>query len=213
MLVPAFCRALTPTSSTDKEANFANRHIWDLPPLFRVSLNKVRHLYQLGLDFAADTVTTIRLHMLDQSCTRCQQASTKMQLTPCHRMILAFCSTKLSVLFLYRRLLSRTSGAVFQWANNTTIALVCIYSFSFLFALIFVCTPISAFWERYSVRPPYTRPYRCLNNEAISHFAFSVINVVFDCVITVLPIYFLRRLSMARAQKWALCALFGVGFT
>ncbi len=132
-------------------------------------------------------------------------------LTPIIRTMFSMGATKVSILLFYRRVLSRTSGKRFHWINNATIGAILIYSVTCFFQLIFKCYPVQAFWLRYSRNPPYTASYRCAN-EGAGMISYSAISAVSDFWIAVLPLFFLRRMQMPQRQKWALAALFGLGF-
>lgn len=115
------------------------------------------------------------------------------------------------MLLFYNRVLARTAGKLFRWINYGTLAFVVLSSVAFFIVVIFQCNPIEAYWLQYRRDPPYTTPKRCVHEGAYMT-AYSACNLLLDFWITALPLFFLRRLQMPARQKWALTALFGVGF-
>ncbi len=121
------------------------------------------------------------------------------------------CVTKVSILLFYRRVLSRTSGKLFHWVNNGSLAFVILYSTILFFQAAFLCRPVQAFWLRYSRNPPYTVSFKCAN-EGAAMISYATINAVSDFWIAAIPLFFLQRIQMPQRQKWALAGLFGLGF-
>lgn len=73
------------------------------------------------------------------------------------------------------------------------------------FELIFVYSPIKAYWD---VSPTY--PYKCLNDGAIV-FAASVINIFTDFLVTALPMPLIWSLKLPARQRLAVISIFGLG--
>ncbi len=118
---------------------------------------------------------------------------------------------KSSMLLFYNRVLAGTSGRAFRYVIFSTLAFVVMYSIACFMVQIFNCSPVDSYWLRYSRNPPYTREYKCLSEEG-GMVQYGVINVITDIWITLLPLFFIRRIQMPRRQRWALAALFGLGF-
>lgn len=66
-----------------------------------------------------------------------------------------------------------------------------------------ICRPIAKNWDP-------TAAGHCGNRMA-GYTAVSVVNVVIDCLMLVLPLPMVFRLQVKPGYKWALCGIFGIG--
>ncbi|PKY00324.1 hypothetical protein P168DRAFT_76489 [Aspergillus campestris IBT 28561] len=88
---------------------------------------------------------------------------------------------------------------------DITLGLIVAYYIAILFVKTFLCSPISAYWTM------LTRPGgRCLNRSAVI-IADSLISVISDIAILVLPIIFTWSLHMSLKSKVKVVALLGLG--
>jgi hypothetical protein len=72
-----------------------------------------------------------------------------------------------------------------------------------LASAIFLCVPVSKFWNP-------SQPGACMNKEAI-WFSNAAVHILTDIVILILPIPVLNSLHLPRRQKYALMVVFAVG--
>lgn len=120
---------------------------------------------------------------------------------------------KLSILFFYRRLSSRTVSPAFRWTMRITIFAIGAYSVAFMIVPIFMCRPISAFWDQVDVSkvaPGYK--YTCIN-EGMDVVAHGIVSTVQDLVVAILPTLLCWNLQIPRRQKIALYVIFALGYT
>ncbi|KAH6638805.1 hypothetical protein C7974DRAFT_304363 [Boeremia exigua] len=72
-----------------------------------------------------------------------------------------------------------------------------------VFGVIFLCNPIKTYWD-------VQADGKCMNAE--KHFwSTSIIGIVIDWAIWVLPMPIVGKLKLPRRQKWALWVVFGLG--
>lgn len=72
-----------------------------------------------------------------------------------------------------------------------------------VFGIIFLCKPISTYWD-------VKMDGKCMNAE--HHFwSTSIVGIVIDWAIWVLPMPIVRQLNLPRRQKWGLWVVFGLG--
>ena len=124
----------------------------------------------------------------------------------------AMCLTKVSILLLYRRIASRTSRRM-VWTIYILIALFVAFALMVALGLTFGCRPFNSYWL--SVNPIWRQlhqgEYTCWDEGAFT-VALSVVNMMQDLVVYVLPMPTIYRLKISRREKIALVAIFGVGF-
>jgi hypothetical protein len=107
--------------------------------------------------------------------------------------------TKGSILLQYRRVFTTKSFQIWNWI---TMAVVVIYTIWTVFASVFACIPVRAFWTREEAS--------CLNQYAM-WFTNAAINIATDFAIIILPIPVIRSLNLGRRQRIGLIAIFAVG--
>lgn len=73
---------------------------------------------------------------------------------------------------------------------------------------IFQCQPVNAFWMRYDLT---TDKFRCPVNVNQFFDGNSIPNIITDAAILVLPLPYVWRLQLPRAQKLALSSVFALG--
>lgn len=74
---------------------------------------------------------------------------------------------------------------------------------------IFQCQPVSDFWDRFS--PAAKGPFHCGVNVNQFFDGNSIPNIITDAAILVLPIPFIWKLQLPKAQKLALTSIFILG--
>ncbi|KAL1649610.1 hypothetical protein SLS58_001667 [Diplodia intermedia] len=118
---------------------------------------------------------------------------------------------KISILMFYRRLSEGSVTRSWVWTVRVFIAFVILYGIVFTLMLFVDCRPMHAFWYRMDPAWAATNDHTCID-EGADFIASAVISVVTDAAVCILPLLVVRRLQMPRKQKWALGALFAVGF-
>lgn len=115
----------------------------------------------------------------------------------------SFPLSKLSVLLFYRRIFV---GEQFQRTVAIIAAVFGAFWIAQIFAIVFVCKPISFFWDQV-VDPTGGK---CVNIEYL-YYSVNVINILIDCVLLTLPISRVWKLQMPKKQKIAICGIFMLG--
>ncbi|KZM26421.1 hypothetical protein ST47_g2445 [Ascochyta rabiei] len=134
---------------------------------------------------------------------------------------------KMSVLLFYRRLGSRAVSPAFRWTLRITITIIGIYTRKqtlpeeptiqvqadvnvkvvFISITMFICTPISAFWNQINMKLLLKGyKYKCANEGA-------EIVANGDVVVASLPALLCWNLQMRKRQKIALYSVFAVSYT
>ncbi|KAJ4342328.1 hypothetical protein N0V95_006978 [Ascochyta clinopodiicola] len=120
---------------------------------------------------------------------------------------------KLSILLFYRRLSSRAVSPAFRWTMRITILAIGAYSIIFIFIPIFMCHPISAFWDQMDlVKVAKGYQYKCVN-EGADVVAHGIISTLQDLVVAFLPTVLCWNLQMPIRQKIALYSIFALGYS
>jgi rhodopsin domain-containing protein len=122
---------------------------------------------------------------------------------------------KISILLFYRRLAEGSISKTFQWTIKACILFVTLATIIIAFCSIFVCRPVSAYWNMmdftWALSHVRGRDYYCFN-EGLQLLIENAIFIVQDIVTYVLPITLFWKLQMPFRQKLALAVLFGLGF-
>lgn len=127
------------------------------------------------------------------------------------RFVLSTSCSKLSILILYRRVISGVVNYTFIGLVNCAIALLVLYAVVFTFLMVFQCRPASAFWLQYSFPQPYTDKFSCID-ASIVPLANACVSVVTDFMAAILPMFLFRQLHIPKREKLGLGIVFGVGF-
>ncbi|KIX10632.1 uncharacterized protein Z518_01716 [Rhinocladiella mackenziei CBS 650.93] len=117
---------------------------------------------------------------------------------------------KISVLLFYRRLSVKFSRA-FLIATWIGIVYNILYWLGFGLALLLMCNPIYAYWTSFDPEWAASHSYRC-QEEGIAIPASAGFSVLGDLYSTLLPVLLIYNLGLPRRQKFALYALFALGF-
>ncbi|TRX89767.1 hypothetical protein FHL15_009357 [Xylaria flabelliformis] len=94
---------------------------------------------------------------------------------------------------------ARTVKSVFWWIIQAVIWLNVLYSVSLILVLTLQCVPYHLPWGS-----------SCINQYLVLVLA-SVINIISDIAVLVIPIAFIIRLRTTKRRKWAIWALFAFG--
>lgn len=113
---------------------------------------------------------------------------------------IAFC--KLSILCFYWRVFQYTS---IRYAIIILLIAVSIWITIRTFMVIFHCVPIRAYWDE-SIQGA-----KCPFNEANFFFATILIHTTMDCVILILPVIEVMKMTLPLSQKLAVVGLFTSG--
>ncbi|KAF5642511.1 uncharacterized protein FTJAE_3668 [Fusarium tjaetaba] len=113
---------------------------------------------------------------------------------------IAFC--KLSILCFYWRVFQYTS---IRYAIIILLVAVSIWITIRTFMVIFHCVPIRAYWDK-SIQGA-----KCPFNEANFFFATILIHTTMDCVILILPVIEVMKMTLPLSQKLAVVGLFTSG--
>lgn len=84
------------------------------------------------------------------------------------------------------------------------------YGLTFIIVLIFTCSPVEAYWFRFSVPWLRTHKYQC-HDEVATLVVIIVISTVQDFIACILPMFVVRKLRLPPRQKIALAGIFLVG--
>ncbi|KAI0453349.1 hypothetical protein F5B21DRAFT_479763 [Xylaria acuta] len=108
---------------------------------------------------------------------------------------------RLSILLFYIRIFFPigTAKSVFWWIIQAVIWINVLYSVSLILVLTLQCVPYHLPWGS-----------SCVNQYLVLVLA-SVINIISDIAVLVLPIAFIIRLRTTKRKKWAIWALFAFG--
>ncbi|ROV90416.1 hypothetical protein VSDG_08426 [Cytospora chrysosperma] len=108
---------------------------------------------------------------------------------------------KLSILLLYIRLFfpKGVSRSLFWWVIQAVVWLNFLYTVGLILAIALQCVP-------------YHKPYgTTCENQYMVLISASIINIISDLLVLVIPMASLWRLNMSRKRKWAVWALFAFG--
>jgi hypothetical protein len=118
----------------------------------------------------------------------------------------SLCSTKVSVVLFFRRLIDHSHA---KWMNRAiwaSIIFTVAYFLSFLLVLIFACKPVDAAWK--SLNISWGDNYTCLDRSQLDPLngVFSIFSDVYSMAI---PTVIVTRLSVPLSRKIVLYAVFG----
>ncbi|RBR25623.1 uncharacterized protein FIESC28_01586 [Fusarium coffeatum] len=113
---------------------------------------------------------------------------------------IAFC--KLAILFFYWRVFQYTS---IRYAIVGLLVAVSIWITIRTFMVIFQCVPVQAYWDKSITNP------RCPFNEANFFFATILVHTTMDCIILILPVIEVMKMTLPLSQKLAVVGLFTSG--
>lgn len=92
----------------------------------------------------------------------------------------------------------------FRFVVYTVMGLTIAYWLSTIIRMFFLCSPLAYTWDR-------TIPGGSCVNLSAAYLSVSIINLLLDVMVIVLPMPMLWRLQMRTAKKIALTAIFGIG--
>jgi hypothetical protein len=120
--------------------------------------------------------------------------------------------TKVSILLFVNQMMRRnlaTPVATILWA---TVAFVVLSTITFEISLFAECRPFSAFWMQVDIGYAYGgAKWRCVN-EGAKLLSAGVISTVQDFLVTTLPLILIWDLQMAQKKRFAIIAVFAVGY-
>lgn len=116
--------------------------------------------------------------------------------------------TKTSTLLLYIRIFHAETGEQKRFRKICwgVILIVFLTSFFLIIFAIIMCEPVSYFWTRV-IRP---EDGRCKDHRPYL-YANTIISIVTDMVVVVLPMRQILELQMSRKKKGTVLGLFGLG--
>ncbi|OHE96937.1 hypothetical protein CORC01_07722 [Colletotrichum orchidophilum] len=119
-------------------------------------------------------------------------------------------TVKWSTLALYWRIFNtRKSIRYYIW---TTAGTILAWFVVVIFVLIFQCHPVHAFWARYDTEHPLTSDqYTCGVDVKMFFMGNSILNIITDALLVLLPIPYVWKLQLHTAQKLALAGVFALG--
>jgi hypothetical protein len=119
---------------------------------------------------------------------------------------MASCFVRFSVICLYYRLIkSCAAPRHYFWIMHVTTICNIIIFFFYLFAGIFPCIPIHAYWEW----PPMQA--KC-DDDGVSMEAAGVLNTIAEAVLATLPILALPHFKIDKKQRWSIITILSLGF-
>lgn len=107
---------------------------------------------------------------------------------------------KVSILLFYLRVFPVPRIQILTWIF---IAFIILHGISFVFSILFQCTPPALLWN------PRLHGH-CIQIEAIG-VSGAIFSIVEDIAILLLPIPCLRKLNVGRGKKISLISMFSVG--
>ncbi|KAL4990563.1 hypothetical protein BDW68DRAFT_174800 [Aspergillus falconensis] len=110
---------------------------------------------------------------------------------------------KWSMLMLYLRLFPNRGLRI---AVFITLTCTLLWGAGAFFVLLFSCRPISHYWNSWDGE----HKGRCLSHNAIL-LAHSIVNIILDVTITVIPMPIVLKLHMPLGKRLAVLVMFGVG--
>ncbi|UNI15412.1 hypothetical protein JDV02_001947 [Purpureocillium takamizusanense] len=105
---------------------------------------------------------------------------------------------KLSLVFLYARLFPSPRFRTLLWLTGVIVA---VWGVASMFISVFACDPIEAFW---------TRQGKCMRLRTFG-IAYSIINIITDFAVWLMPIPAMWRVQLPLGQKIALSVIFLLG--
>lgn len=107
---------------------------------------------------------------------------------------------KLSILCFYRRIFTTPA---FRLASSVMLGLSVAWFIAIEIASICTCIPIDHFWD-------LAKPGKCINYNNF-FLSYSIIEIVIDLIILVMPLPSIWSLQLSRRNKWVVTAIFSVG--
>ncbi|KAK1711435.1 hypothetical protein BDP67DRAFT_405879 [Colletotrichum lupini] len=119
-------------------------------------------------------------------------------------------TVKWSTLALYWRIFNaRKSIRYYIWA---LAGIVLAWFIAVILVTIFQCLPVHAFWARYdTVNPLSSDQYTCGVDVKMFFKGNSIPNIITDALVVLLPIPYVWKLQLHKAQKFALAGIFALG--
>lgn len=109
---------------------------------------------------------------------------------------------KTSVLLLYRRIFVTSTFGRF----TVVVGTLCIaWLFASTFALVFLCSPMSAAWD-----PKLIFSSKCRDVQAM-YYGVSISNMLLDVIILCMPMPVIWGLPLSRSKKLGCCGVFCLG--
>jgi hypothetical protein len=129
--------------------------------------------------------------------------------------LISMCTTKLSVLLFYRRMVKNVYSR--KWLYILWAAITCNVSAGIATFIVYmvICRPLRAYWLAYQYLPiPYSEPYTCIPEGESLTLSSGVISVITDIYAVAIPYLMLRQyqLDVAPRQKIALNIIFALGW-
>ncbi|KAF2827916.1 hypothetical protein CC86DRAFT_289662 [Ophiobolus disseminans] len=118
--------------------------------------------------------------------------------------------TKLSILTFYRRITSSVISRPLLITIWASIIFVGAYGIASILALIFTCSPVEAYWYRFTTSWLRTHDYRCVD-EVVYLVAVISISTAQDFIACMLPMFVVHKLRLPLRQKLGLAAIFLLG--
>ncbi|CAF3494357.1 unnamed protein product [Fusarium graminearum] len=152
------------------------------------------HSFKLGLSLSTISDPDEARHIQDRS---------RLLLWICELLYassIAVC--KLSILCFYWRVFQHTS---IRYAIIGLLVAVSIWITIRTFMVIFHCVPVQAYWNK------DIQGARCPFNEANFFFATILVHTTMDCIILILPVIEVMKMTLPLSQKLAVVGLFTSG--
>jgi len=116
--------------------------------------------------------------------------------------------TKISVLLFFRRLVEGSYGQELRICIWAAIGFTIAYFFSFMFFLIFACSPVEASWK--SLNIGWGVDYHCVDRKSVDPLV-GALSVFSDLYTMVIPVYIVGRLKLPMSRKIMLYVIFCCG--
>ena len=115
-------------------------------------------------------------------------------------------ATKIAVILLYLRIWTAESiTKAFRLSCWIGIGVIALTALAFDFAFIFQCSPVSHFWNYVTGGSG-----SCIEVFPML-YAFGALDIIYDVIVFLLPIYSLLKLNIATHKKLGVCTVFFIG--
>ncbi|KAL8942327.1 MAG: hypothetical protein Q9211_001444 [Gyalolechia sp. 1 TL-2023] len=118
---------------------------------------------------------------------------------------LIMCSTKFSLLAFYWRIFKQSKIRI---PIYVLVAVVSCWGIAGILVILLQCQPVSEYWNRFAVTD--SAPH-CGVNITQFFYGVAIPNILTDAALLVLPMPFIWKLHLPRAQKLALTSIFILG--
>jgi len=118
--------------------------------------------------------------------------------------------TKISIFTFYRRITTSVINRKFIIAVWASIAFIAVYGVSSILALVFTCSPVEAYWYRFTASWLKSHKYTC-HDEFLALIIIISTSTMQYLIACLLPMLVVAKLRLPMRQKIGLSAVFLIG--